>query len=102
MLNLQRPIFLGFPVSEAMNDALKRVNPSLLALFTQGGDDYLEEYCYQEQRYLGKAIGESVDTAKLRLVEANILSLLKRLLPDYPFLASFLVLIPGAVSTTDE
>ncbi len=64
---------------------LQSANPSLVALFTKGGDDYLETVEHHGQRYLGKCVGENADLARITLVEANIMSLLRRLVPDYPY-----------------
>ncbi len=95
---LQQPIFLGYLISDALSNALQRVNPSLLQLFTQGGEEYLEFFHHQGQRYLGKSVGDHTDTARLRLVAPHILSLLQRLLPDYSFSIDSLLLLPGEVA----
>lgn len=95
---IQTSLFLGLPVTADLERALNAVNPTALALFTQGGEDYLELHSHQEQRFLGKAIADGTDIARLHLIEANVISLLNCLLPDRAFTASSLVLVPNSVT----
>lgn len=85
-------LFLGFPIGPAFEAKLAQVNPSTLALFTQGGDTYLELCETADARYLGKDLGALSDLATLELMESNIYSLLKHLVPEYPYAHHPLVL----------
>ncbi len=89
----QTSLFVLFPVSEAFEKMLQGTNPSLVAMFTQGGDDYLESVEHNGQHYLGKCAGDTADIARITLLEANIGSLLRRLVPDYPYQETPLVVL---------
>lgn len=76
-------LFLGLPITPTFEISLKQANPGLLALFTKGGSDYLEYCDVRGQRFLGKTLGDSAELGRIELVEANICSLISRLVPDY-------------------
>lgn len=86
-------LFLGYPITGALEQELGRVNPALLPLFTQGGDEYLVDLQVEGVRYLGKHLGPMSDLGELELAERNIVSLMKRLLPTYPFQEQSLTLL---------
>jgi hypothetical protein len=86
-------IFLGFPVDAVFQKALDRSNPALRDLLTKGGEEYLEVYESQDQLFLGKTLGATADLSRIELAHANIMSLLKKLVSDYPYQPSSLVLI---------
>lgn len=90
---LQTVLFLGIPLDDTLDGALARVNPPELALFTQGGDEYLEFCEISGQRLLGKPLGDHIDMRNLELTVVNVLSLLKRLVPALFLEASALVLV---------
>ncbi|MCC5832136.1 MAG: hypothetical protein JJU12_03740 [Chlamydiales bacterium] len=77
-------LFLGFAPDAEFERLASRANPHLLSLFT-GGGDYLSEISYKERRYLGKPVPSSLPVSQLESVELHMLSLLKKLAPDYPF-----------------
>jgi hypothetical protein len=88
-------LFFGFYVNEELADELIKVNPKLLALFIQNEENYLKEIEIQNKRYIGKGIESSIDLVSLELLQANIYSLLKKILPTYPFEKSPLILLPS-------
>lgn len=69
----------------AYEQKLATVNPPLLALFTSGGEEYLESREHQGRPYFGKTLGGSIDLPRLELVQGNVLSILRRLVPDYAY-----------------
>lgn len=90
---LKAELFIGFPVTFECASALDQVAPEMRQLFIQHeSGEYLQEVVYGETRYLAKSVGETADVAALPLLERNIYSLLHRLIPDYPFEATPLVL----------
>ncbi len=90
-------LFLGFPIDHAFAEALKSIDSQLANLFIRKNDDsYLQEVSYNGVRYLGKFAGEINDPASLKLLEENIYSLLKRIVPNYQFERGALVLFPAA------
>jgi hypothetical protein len=78
-------LFLGFLVNNELADNLNRINPNLLALFIQNEDNYLKEIIIQNKRYIGKSIEKAIDLPSLELLQLNIYSILKKMLPDYSF-----------------
>jgi hypothetical protein len=82
MFDLQ--LFLGFALDSTFDQLVSRANPHLLSLLTKGGD-YLSEFSHNHKRYLGKPIPSSLPIAQLESLEIHMLSLLKKLAPEYPF-----------------
>ncbi len=83
--------------------ALKRVDAKLAALFIRNDtEDYLREIIHQDCHYLGKFAGEVSDCHHLRLLEVNIYSLLKKIVPGYPCEGVPLQLFPVSMSTFNK
>lgn len=87
-------LFLGFPVDKTFAMALQKANPAILAIFIQDNENYLREITWQDTRYFGKYVGKAADLNTLDMLEANIYSLLKKLVPEYPCLQVPLTLFP--------
>jgi hypothetical protein len=78
-------LFLGFSVDESFSKALSSIDPQVKNLFIRSDThDYLQEVAYNDRRYIGKFVGEITDSKQLKLIESNIYSLLKKIIPDYP------------------
>ena len=90
---MQPNLFLAYPLSPELQEALDHANPTLVALFTQGRPDYLEFIEHNGGRYLGKWIGESSDLSSVEQLKLNVQSLLLRLAPNYPYSATEYVLL---------
>ncbi|MDP1835627.1 MAG: hypothetical protein Q8K75_06815 [Chlamydiales bacterium] len=86
-------VFLGMQVTPAFQAALNSANPTLVSLFTQGGQEYLEVYDVDGQRFLGKTLEETIDLSRVEMIHKNIISLLNRVVPNYPIDKSDLVFI---------
>lgn len=78
-------LFLGFPVDPLFAEKLKKANPALLNAFIQEGGEDLCEINYRQMRYIGKRLGSIISLDNLELLEKNIYSFLKRLVPDFPY-----------------
>lgn len=88
-------LFLGFPIDDDFDQHLKKVDTQLLEHYVGNGDDYLKEVFFHNTRYLGKFAGRGSHLADLDLLEENIYSLLKKIVPQYPYEETSLVLFPA-------
>ncbi len=87
-------LFLGFPVDPLYAGKLDRVNPALVNTFIGENEEYLCAIDHGDMRYLGKQLGSIISMDHLELLEKNIYSFLKRLVPDFPYGEAPLYLIP--------
>lgn len=87
-------LFMGFPITSEFALLLDSVSPEIKKLFIQENPDYLREVSHNGHSYLGKFAGKIGEASSLELLENNIISLLKKLVPDYPYQQSSLVIFP--------
>lgn len=87
-------LFLGFPIDLLFAEKLTALDPGYRALFIQDNAIYLREITYNNIRYIGKVAGKVSELTALDLLEANIFSLLKKLVDDYPYQKNSLHLFP--------
>ena len=93
MLDYQ--FFLGFPLDSAYKEQLNNISQPLHSLFIQNGsDEYLKQIDYENTSYLGKNLAIVTDIQSIELLEANIYSLLRRLIPHYSYEKHSLILFP--------
>lgn len=92
-------LFLGIPLSSEMQTALAELNPQLRDTFLQGGDNYLSLFTIEQKEYLGKQLGSISDTSRILLLKENVISLVKRLLPDCSISSESLTLLSQSAST---
>lgn len=92
MTTLNSLLFLGLPIDESFAILLKKNKPEYISLFINSNNIYLEEINFQEVRYLGKYVKNEESLTQLKLLEANIYSLLKKLAANYDYSKSNLVL----------
>ena len=90
MLDLE--LFVGFPIQDSLQERLKKIPPNVFSLLVGDNPDYLKEWVGAEGHFIGKKVGKEIDLETLKLVEANIYSLLTRLMPDYPLKDTPLIL----------
>ncbi|NGX55634.1 MAG: hypothetical protein KR126chlam2_01273 [Chlamydiae bacterium] len=83
-LPFQLKLFVGFSPDSNFEEGMEEANPYLASLLT-GGGDYLQKANYNQKRYLGKPTSSLLSVQQLENLEANVVSLLKRLVPGYPF-----------------
>lgn len=95
-------LFLGFPVDSNFSIKLDQINPAIRTLFIKSEENYLHEVQKNNQCYLGKLIPNKSELPALEMLEANIYSLLKRLVPDYPYENVPLALFPVPESSTHQ
>lgn len=90
----ERKLFLGHPVDAYYKQLLSEANPKLLSLFIQPEGEYLQQTVYQDQAYLGRFFPCPYHISDMDLLEAHVYSLLKRLVPEYPYEETSLWLFP--------
>lgn len=88
-------LFLGFPIDSSFATALSSIDPKIISIFIRNDRDYLQEITYQNNRYIGKFAGKLNDLSGLELLNSNIYSILKKIVPDYPFEKTQLELFPA-------
>lgn len=87
-------LFLGLPVNNELAAHLAKIDPKILSFFIQKEENYLQEVFFQKKHFLGKSVDKAVDLSSLEMLELNIYSLLKKLVPHYPFENTSLLLFP--------
>lgn len=86
-------LFLGYPLNEICSQKLAIADFAVKSTFIRPEEPYLQELEFEGTQYIGKYAGESTDLESLELLEANIYSLIKKLLVDYPCDKTSLVLL---------
>lgn len=87
-------LFFGFPVNNDYDYFLKNVDLRVYELYVREGDAYLQNLTYQGIQYLGKPVSPIVEIATLELLQLNIYSLLKKLVPDFAYETIPLQIVP--------
>lgn len=79
-------LFLGFPLSESFQQALTLLPETERALFIQNKPSpYLQQIESDGKLFLGKSLGASLELSALEACNSHILSLLKKLVPSFPY-----------------
>ena len=93
-------LFFGYPLDEDYREKLERTPLAIRNIFIQGSDEYLQ--CIEREgiSYLGKSLGQCIDRSAIELAQAHIMSLLKRLVPDYCYHQDSMLLL--AVQVVDR
>jgi hypothetical protein len=88
-------LFVGIPIQDSFAEQFSKSNPQLIDIFIKRNNpEYLQEVEQNGIVYLGKSIQTACDIVSLDLIQANILSLLKKIVPDYSYSDVRLVLFP--------
>lgn len=88
-------LFLGLPISDTYLQELKELPLPVRETFIQEQpSDYLQQIEREGVFYLGKSIGSPYDMASIDSLETHIYSLLRKLIPDYPYDQHPLLLLP--------
>ncbi len=79
-------LFLGLPLSASYQEELHVLPDSVRNTFIQREvSPYLQVVEHEGVMYLGKFAGASVELAALDALQTHIYSLLKKLIPHYPY-----------------
>ncbi len=98
-------LFLGLPLSTAYQQELGQLPASMRDIFIQTSvSPYLQQVENEGAIYLGKYLGSSVEASLLDALQAHVYSLLKKLIPHYPYEEHPLVLLalPVPPSTIND
>jgi hypothetical protein len=76
-------LFIGFPKDPLFQKELQKTNEYLVKQYING--DSLVEIDHNGMQYLGKKLGKFAEFSKITLIENNIYSILKKLVPDFPY-----------------
>jgi hypothetical protein len=87
-------LFLGFFVDASFENHLNSLDQKVKFLYIQKEDVYLQEYIFQNEMFLGKMIEKPSNLTLLELSSQNILSLLKKIVPNYSYEQAELWLLP--------
>lgn len=100
---MELSLFLGFAKTPIFETHLKKTNPHLATLLTNG-NEYLMQLEHESGSFLGKYLEPLLSIDDLWQSEIHILSLLKKLVPNYCFISSSLVLltVENSLSDTDS
>jgi hypothetical protein len=78
-------LFLGLPIDTQLQKALNQGNSHAQTIFIDNESDYLHHTELEGITYLGKHLGASAQISFFEQLEANIISIISRLAPDYSF-----------------
>lgn len=92
-MSLDYQLFLGFPIDAAYQALLDKIPDQIRHQFIQNNPDYLQQIYYNQCPYIGKSLGTIIEFPKIELIEANIYSLLRRLVEHYPYEKNPLILL---------
>lgn len=84
-MSFDTQLFIGFPLTFEYEERLEKVPRELLSLFIQESPDYLRRFSNEKDVFLGKQISGVTSVDSIELIQQNIYSLLRRLIPDYPY-----------------
>lgn len=87
-------LFFGYQIDRILSNELNKINPEIKSFFIKNGSDYLHQITHNDKEYLGKLITPPSEISSLELTEANIVSLLKKLVPSFIPKKNYLLLIP--------
>lgn len=87
-------LLLAFPITPLFQEKLSSLAAPVRNLFIQPGNSlYLQEIPYEGEMFLGKNLGKMAELKALDSFRDHLLSLLKKLVPDYPYHEHSLVLL---------
>ncbi|CRX37799.1 hypothetical protein [Estrella lausannensis] len=87
-------LFLGYPLTDSLQREFTKVDQRLLEMFLSGVAPYLQRIEYRGEVFVGKEVGQAADFNKIKLLEANIYSMLAKIIPSYSFKEIPLSLLP--------
>jgi hypothetical protein len=79
-------LFLAFQISPLFQEKLSSLPEAVRNLFIQSDNSlYLQEISYEGQMFLGKNLGSVAELKALDSFRDHLLSLLKKIISDYPY-----------------
>ncbi len=77
-------LFLGVEITPKVNTELTNVSPYIRQTFIKNGSDYLHTAQAQGKDFLGKKVGDLIESSQMAAITANVESLLKRIIGYTP------------------
>ena len=89
-------LFLGFPCNPEYLSMYQEIPEAFAKVFVGENElgTNLQKITTETGVFLGKKIGKEADVERLKNLEENIYSILKRLTPDFPVKETSLMLFP--------
>lgn len=94
MEKLKTELFLGISFTSEIQERIKMLDPYLVSMFLAQDSEHLQQYRHEGRDFLGKPLGELADSSTVLLVGTHIISVIKKLLPDYRVDINSLVILP--------
>ncbi len=91
---IEYQLFIGVPVDNNISSALANLNTYIQETFINNESEYLHTTTTDTTTYLGKRIANEDTLHHCDLIEANVYSLLGKILPSYDFSTTQLLFIP--------
>lgn len=86
-------LFFGLLVDDHLSSYLLEVSQELYKMYVNKGNPYLQEISIENNLYLGKQADKDISLDGLLLLKANIISIIKKIIPEYPIQDNSLVLL---------
>ncbi len=90
----QAELFLGIQIDPLLETALEKLDPKIVAIYINADPEHLKKLEFADKQYIGKSLGEMADSAAVLLMATHIVSVIKKLMPDYHLDIDSLVIIP--------
>ncbi len=90
----QAELFLGIQVDSILEASLEKIDPKIVNLYINADPEHLKKLEFADKQYIGKGLGEMADSATVLLMATHIVSVIKKLIPDYHLDINSLVVIP--------
>jgi hypothetical protein len=78
-------VFIGMVVNERLQEALDKCEPYNERFFRRNDADYLQMTTAGDKNLIGKRLTRSIPLSEVDNIVSNILSILKKICPDYYF-----------------
>lgn len=91
---MRTTLFLGYPLTDSLQKEFTQVDARMLEMFLSGVAPYLQRIEYRGEVFIGKEVGQAADFNKIKLLEANIYSMLAKIAPSHSFKETPLSLLP--------
>lgn len=82
---IQANVFVGVVIEQKLQEALDACDPYNERFFRRKDPQYLMVSKSGEKNIIGKRLGRTVDVADLDNIVLNIISILKKICPDFSF-----------------
>ncbi len=78
-------VFIGMVINERLQEALDKCDPYNERFFRRNDPDYLQVTTAADKNIIGKRLARSVQLSEIDNIVSNVISILKKICPDYFF-----------------